>query len=114
MGKKKNFKAIMVCVMVMALSGCASGNEPKPDTLIQTENFSTGNDNAVQNKTGDNMQPDSPKNDEDMTQQQPDTELEEELRKYRQEREDELRESLVREGRGSEWNVIHNGTSYKE
>ena len=21
---------------------------------------------------------------------------------------------LVREGRGSEWNVIHNGTSYKE
>ena len=215
MGKKKNFKVIMVCVMVMALSGCASGNEPKPDTLIQTENFSTGNDNAVQNKTDDNTQPAFSKNDEDMTQQQTDTELEEELKKYRQEREDEIQESnglveggspdeekysfdlsksyytsqfdtrevteayaaariyvtdslgikpitkmvtymcidprilniydaedkgvaagydnnnifvceyckeegvwqyliLVREGRGSEWNVIHNGTSYKE
>ena len=85
MRKNKRLIAAMVCVMVMALSGCASGNEPKPDTLIQTENFSTGNDNAVQNKTDDNMQPDSPKNDEDMTQQQTDTELEEELKKYRDE-----------------------------
>ncbi len=98
MEKKKNFAAIAVYVMVMALSGCAGEKEPKPDTSIQDtsiqgEDFPAKTDNEVQNKTDDNMQPAFSKNDKDMAQEQTDAELEEELKKYRQEREDEIQES---------------------
>ena len=56
MGKKKNFAAAVVCVMVMELAGCAGGNEQEPSASIPMEEVSTGNDNEVQNRTEDNMQ----------------------------------------------------------
>ena len=51
MGKKKNFAATVVCVMVMELAGCAGGNEQEPSASIPMEEVSTGNDNEVQNRT---------------------------------------------------------------
>ena len=222
MGSKKNLAVIMVCVMVMALPGCTSVKEQKTDTLVQMEDFSIRNDNEAHEPPYDNIQQKgteiqsaSSPNNENMTWGQTYAELEEELKRYRQEREDEIREAnglveggspdeekysfdlsksyytsqfdtrevteayaaariyvtdslgikpitkmvtymcidprilniydaedkgvaagydnnnifvceyckeegvwqyliLVREGRGSEWNVIHNGTSYKE
>ena len=75
MGKKKNFAATVVCVMVMELAGCAGGNEQEPSASIPMEEVSTGNDNEVQNRTEDNMQQKETetqeafsRNEEDMTQ----------------------------------------------
>ena len=100
MGTKKNFAVAAMCVMVMALSGCAGGKEQQPSALIPTEDVSAGNDNEVQNRTDDDMeqketeiQADFSQNEEDMTQGQTDAELEEELKQYRQEREDTIQES---------------------
>ena len=100
MGTKKNFAVAAMCVMVMALSGCAGGKEQQPSALIPTEDLSAGNDNEVQNRTDDDMeqketeiQADFSQNEEDMTQGQTDAELEEELKQYRQEREDTIQES---------------------
>lgn len=113
MGTKKNFAVAAMCVMVMALSGCAGGKEPQSSALIPTEDFSAGNDNEVQNRTDDNMQQnetarqaDFSQNEEDMTQGQTDAELEEELKQYRQEREDAIQESngLVEGGSPDESN----------
>lgn len=113
MGTKKNFAVAAMCVMVMALSGCTGGKEQQPSALIPTEDFSAGNDNEVQNRTDDNMQQnetarqaDFSQNEEDMTQGQTDAELEEELKQYRQEREDAIQESngLVEGGSPDESN----------
>ncbi|MCI8898827.1 MAG: hypothetical protein HFI61_13645 [Lachnospiraceae bacterium] len=113
MGKKKNFAAAVVCVMVMELAGCAGGNEQEPSASIPMEEVSTGNDNEVQNRTEDNMQQKETetqeafsRNEEDMTQGQTDAELEEELKQYRQEREDAIQESngLVEGGSPDESN----------
>ena len=113
MGTKKNFAVAAMCVMVMALSGCAGGKEQQPSALIPTEDFSAGNDNEVQNRADDDMQQneteiqeDFSQNEEDMTQGQTDAELEEELKQYRQEREDAIQESngLVEGGSPDESN----------
>lgn len=113
MGTKKNFAVAAMCVMVMALSGCAGGKEQQPSALIPTEDVSAGNDNEVQNRTDDDMeqketeiQADFSQNKEDMTQGQTDAELEEELKQYRQEREDAIQESngLVEGGSPDESN----------
>lgn len=113
MGTKKNFAVAAMCVMVMALSGCTGGKEQQPSALVPTEDFSAGNDNEVQNRTDDNMQQnetarqaDFSQNEEDMTQGQTDAELEEELKQYRQEREDAIQESngLVEGGSPDESN----------
>lgn len=113
MGTKKNFAVAAMCVMVMALSGCAGGKEQQSSALIPTEDVSAGNDNEVQNRTDDNMQQketeiqaDFSQNKEDMTQGQTDAELEEELKQYRQEREDAIQESngLVEGGSPDESN----------
>ena len=113
MGTKKNFAVAAMCVMVMALSGCAGGKEQQPSALIPTEDVSAGNDNEVQNRTDDDMeqketeiQADFSQNEEDMTQGQTDAELEEELKQYRQEREDAIQESngLVEGGSPDESN----------
>ena len=56
MGTKKNFAVAAMCVMVMALSGCAGGKEQQPSALIPTEDVSAGNDNEVQNRTDDDME----------------------------------------------------------
>lgn len=100
MGTKKNFAVAAMCVMVMVLSGCAGGKEQQPSALVPTEDVSAGNDNEVQNRTDDDMeqketeiQADFSQNEEDMTQGQTDAELEEELKQYRQEREDTIQES---------------------
>lgn len=113
MGTKKNFAVAAMCVMVMALSGCAGGKEQQSSALIPTEDVSAGNDNEVQNRTDDDMeqketeiQADFSQNEEDMTQGQTDAELEEELKQYRQEREDAIQESngLVEGGSPDESN----------
>lgn len=113
MGTKKNFAVAAMCVMVMALSGCAGGKEQQPSALIPTEDVSAGNDNEVQNRADDDMQQneteiqaDFSQNEEDMTQGQTDAELEEELKQYRQEREDAIQESngLVEGGSPDESN----------
>ena len=46
MGKKKNFAAAVVCVMVMELAGCAGGNEQEPSASIPMEEVSTGNSSS--------------------------------------------------------------------
>lgn len=113
MGTKKNFAVAAMCVMVMALSGCAGGKEQQPSALIPMEDVSAGNDNEVQKRTDDDMQQneteiqaDFSQNEEDMTQGQTDAELEEELKQYRQEREDAIQESngLVEGGSPDESN----------
>lgn len=113
MGTKKNFAVAAMCVMVMVLSGCAGGKEQQPSALVPTEDVSAGNDNEVQKRTDDDMQQneteiqaDFSQNEEDMTQGQTDAELEEELKQYRQEREDAIQESngLVEGGSPDESN----------
>ncbi len=113
MGNKKNLAVLMVCVMVMALPGCTSVKEQKTDTLVQMEDFSIRNDNEAHEPPYDNIQQKgteiqsaSSPNNENMTWGQTYAELEEELKRYRQEREDEIREAngLVEGGSPDEEN----------
>lgn len=113
MGNKKNLAVIMVCVMVMALPGCTSVKEQKTDTLVQMEDFLIRNDNEAHEPPYDNIQQKgteiqsaSSPNSENMTWGQTYAELEGELKRYRQEREDEIREAngLVEGGSPDEEN----------
>lgn len=94
MKNKKNFVMAAVCVMVMCLAGCGNGSEKVPEESIQAEILPMGEGNGEQS----------------------DIELEEELKRYRQEREDNIQESngLVEGGSPDEDNYSFDmsGTFY--
>lgn len=122
MKNKKNFVMAAVCVMVMCLAGCGNGSEKAPEESIQAEILPMGEENGEQNSTDDNVQngteiqTSSSETDGSIEGEQSDIELEKELKRYRQEREDNIQESngLVEGGSPDEDNYSFDmsGTFY--
>lgn len=98
MRNKKNFMVAAVCVIVMGLTGCAKVTEKVADNSVKEEVFVTeesekvdNNNTQIQNEI--DTQTLSFKKNENITVGQTDAELEEELKKYRQEREEMIQEA---------------------
>lgn len=77
MWTKKNFIVMMICVMVMGLAGCANGKERTADSSIQGE---ISMEDGVSSESEESIAGPS------------DEALEEELERYRREREDMIQE----------------------
>lgn len=94
MKNKKLFTAMVVFVMVTGLAGCAKESGNEPDAPIQIESSVIGEDASDTQIQGEfRMQTPIPENNEGSVEEQTDAMLEEELRNYRQEREDMIQEA---------------------
>lgn len=100
MRNKKFFTVVVVCAMVMGLAGCAKEGGSEPDAPIQIESSAIRDENKEETDVSDTqVQGESqvptqvPENNEGNAGEQMDTELEEELKNYRQEREDMIQEA---------------------
>ena len=115
MKNKKLFTAMVVFVMVTGLAGCAkeSGNEPDAPIQIESsvlreemdsEEDADASDIEIQGES--QMQTPIPQNNEGSMEERTDAQLEEELKNYRQEREDMIQEAngLVEGGSPDEEN----------
>ena len=102
MKNKKLFTAMVVFVMVTGLAGCAkeSGNEPDAPIQIESsvlreemdsEEDADASDIEIQGES--QMQTPIPQNNEGSMEERTDARLEEELKNYRQEREDMIQEA---------------------
>ena len=104
MKNKKLFTAMVVFAVVMSLAGCAKESGKEPDAPIQIESSAIedereskeeadGSDTQRQEKS--QVQTPIPENDEGSVEEQTDAQLEEELKSYRQEREDMIQEGMI-------------------
>ena len=95
MKNKKLFAAMVTFAVVMGLAGCAeeSGNEPDAPIQIESSAIREERQNKEDADASDTqMQTPIPENNEGSVEEQTDAKLEEELKNYRQEREDMIRE----------------------
>ncbi len=100
MWNKKFFTVVVVWAMGMGLAGCAKENGSEPDAPIQIESSAIKDENKEDADVSDTQiqgesQVQTPfnENHEGNVGGQTDTELEEELKNYRQEREDMIQEA---------------------
>lgn len=100
MRNAKFFTAIMVCSIVVCLEGCANEGGNEPNTPIQIESSAIRDENKEYADVSDtwiqeeaHVQTPVPENNEDTVDEHTDSELEEELKNYRREREDMIQES---------------------
>lgn len=123
MSNKKMFMIAAMCIVVVGLSGCGDGGKKALEESIQTEIFPADKGNEGQSSMKDNGQTEmemqaSSEADGSIEGEQPDLELEEELKRYRQEREDNIQESngLVEGGSPDEDNYSFDmsGSFYTE
>lgn len=128
MKNKKTLTAVMACVLVMGAAGCAGGGEQAPDSRQNIESLPHGSETEERTDNGaiiqdgskapEEAQVQTPSAEEDGAagEEKTDAVLEEELRKYRQEREDTIQESngLVEGGTPDESNYSFDtsGTFY--
>ena len=102
MKNKKLFTAMVVFAVITSLAGCAKESGKEPDAPIQIESSAIedereskeeadGPDTQRQEKS--QVQTPIPENDEGSVEEQTDAKLEEELKSYRQEREDMIQEA---------------------
>lgn len=102
MRNKKFFTAMVVCAMVTGIAGCAKASGNEPDAPIQIESSAIRDENKnkedadvsdTQIQGESQVQTPAPENNEGSVNGQTDAELEEELKNYRQEREDMIQEA---------------------
>lgn len=94
MKNQKLFTTMAAFTVVVGLAGCAKESGNEPDTPIQIESSVIGEDaSATQIQGESQMQTPIPENNEGSVEEQTDAMLEEELRNYRQEREDMIQEA---------------------
>lgn len=94
MKNQKLFTAMAAFAVVMGLAGCAKESGKEPDAPIQIQSSAIGEDASDAQIQGESrMQAPSPENKEGSGEEQTDADLEEELKKYRQEREDMIQEA---------------------
>lgn len=102
MKNKKLFTAVVIFAMVMGLAGCEKESGNEPDAPIQTEGSVIGDEKEskedadisdAQRQGESQVQTPTPENDEGSAEEQTDAQMEEELKKYRQEREDMIQEA---------------------
>ncbi len=102
MKNKKLFTAMVIFAMVMGLAGCEKESGNEPDAPIQTEGSVIGDEKEskedadisdAQRQGESQVQTPTPENDEGSAEEQTDAQMEEELKKYRQEREDMIQEA---------------------
>lgn len=102
MRDKKFFTAIVVCSIVVCLEGCANESGYEPNNPIQIESSAIRDENEnkedadvsdtwIQEET--QVQPIASENNDGNVGEQTDVEMEEELKNYRQEREDMIQET---------------------
>ncbi len=115
MRNKKFFKAMVLCAMFVVMAGCTNESGNKTDAPIQIESYTIRDENVTKEDTDvtdtkiqgeSQMQIPIPENNEGTVGEQTDAELEEELKNYRQEREDMIQETngLVEGGSPDEEN----------
>lgn len=99
MRNKKNFAAAAIFLLVIGLAGCETESGEVSDYSVKTETESIEEENEKQNKDMNESQEESKaqsfeSNDksEDIDHEQTNAQLEEELKRYRQEREDTIKE----------------------
>ena len=99
---KKLFTTMVAFAMVMGLAGCAKESGKEPDAPIQIEssvireereNKEDADASDTQRQEKSQVQTPIPENDEGSVEEQTDAQLEEELKNYRQEREDMIQET---------------------
>ena len=102
MKNKKLFTAMVVFVMVTGLAGCAKESGNEPDAPIQIESSAIEDEREskedadvsdTQKQGESQVQTPIPENDEGSVDEQTDAQLDEELKNYRQEREDMIQEA---------------------
>lgn len=102
MKNKKLFTTMVVFVMVTGLAGCAKESGNEPDAPIQIESSAIEDERESKEDTDvsdtqkqgeSQVQTPIPENDEGSVDEQTDTQLDEELKNYRQEREDMIQEA---------------------
>lgn len=125
MRDKKFFTAMVICAMFMGMAGCTneSGNETNIPIQIESSVIRDENENKEDADVSDTwiqeetqVQPTASENNEGNVGEQTDVEMEEELKNYRQEREDMIQETngLVEGGSPDEDNYSFDmsGTFY--
>lgn len=112
-----------MCIFVIGLAGCGNESEKISEESAQTEVFTIDKGDDEQSSMDDNVQngtemQSSSETNGSIVGEQPDLELEEELKRYRQEREDNIQESngLVEGGSPDEDNYSFDmsGSFYTE
>lgn len=99
MKNRMKLVVVVVCVVVIGLTGCGNENEKIPKTSLQTEIIPIEEANRVKDSKSTQIQEEeienksSPEVGKSIEGKQLDIELEEELKKYRQEREDNIQKS---------------------
>lgn len=94
MKNQKLYTAMAAFAVVMGLAGCAKESGNEPDAPIQIQSSAIGEDASDAQIQGESqMQTPSPENKADSGEEQTDADLEEELKNYRQEREDMIQEA---------------------
>lgn len=99
MKNKKKFAAAALFLLALGMAGCKAENGEVSDYSAKAEAEAVQEENKKQDKGGDDSQEESKKQSfenkvksEDIKNDQTDAELEEELKRYRQEREDTIKE----------------------
>jgi len=114
MRNKKMFVMAAMCIFVIGLAGCGNESEKNSEELVQTEVFPMNKGNEEQSSMDDNAQNGT----EMQSSSETDGSIEEELKRYRQEREDNIQESkgLVEGGSPDEDNYSFDmsGSFYTE
>ena len=94
MKNQKLFTTMAAFAVVVGLAGCVKERGNEPDTPIQIESSVIGEDDSDTQIQGESqMQTPIPENNEGSVEEQTDAKLEEELKNYRQEREDMIQEA---------------------